>query len=114
MTPRNEVVRKSGSPRREPDPPPRKLLSVRSTLILTLAVLAGRGCAVLLYAAHPPAALVALGGVGIFVPALKFFDWLIELGLSYPCRRACELSPAGPAWICAVRCIPITRSCIKP
>lgn len=79
MTPRNPVVRKSGSPGREPDPAPRKLLSVRSALILTLAVLAGLVSAVLLYAAHRPDALVALGGGGICAPALKFFDWLIEL-----------------------------------
>jgi hypothetical protein len=74
MQPRNPSVRKGGSLGREP----RKLLSVRSALVLTLAVLAGLGGAALLYAAHRPAALVAFGAIGVLAVALKFFDWLIE------------------------------------
>ena len=78
MQPRNPAVRKPGSPRREPDPPPRKLLSVRSALVLGFAVLVALGGAGLLYAAHRPAALLALGAVGIFAAALKLFDSMIE------------------------------------
>jgi hypothetical protein len=60
-----------------------------------LAVLAGLGGAVLLYAVHRPAALIAMGAVGIFAAALKFFDWLIELKLEggrLPARSASRRS----------------------
>lgn len=79
MQPRNPVVRKSNSPDREPDRPSRALLSVRSALVLTVALLIGFGGAVLLYAAHRPLALVALGGLGFFGGALKLLDSMIEL-----------------------------------
>ena len=75
MQPRNPAARKSGSPSGEP----RKLLSVRSALVLTLAVLAALGGAALLYAAHRPVALIVLGAVGILAAALKLFDSMIEL-----------------------------------
>ena len=71
--------RKSNSPDREPDRPSRALLSVRSALVLTVALLIGFGGAVLLYAAHRPLALVALGGLGFFGGALKLLDSMIEL-----------------------------------
>ena len=75
MQPRNRDVRKGGNDDRES----RKLLPARTALVLTLAVLAGLGGAILLYAAHRPAALVAFTAAGVFGVALKFFDWLIEL-----------------------------------
>jgi hypothetical protein len=65
---------------RESPRPPRKLLSVRSALVLTLAVLAALGGAGLLYLAHRPVALVVLGAIGILAAALKLFDSTIELG----------------------------------
>ena len=58
MQPRNRDVRKGGSPGREP----RKPLSVRSALVLTLAMPAGLGGAILLYAAERPVALAGLRG----------------------------------------------------
>lgn len=79
MTPRNPAVRKRGSPSRGPDPSPRKLLSVRSALVLGFAVLAALGGAGLLYAAHLPVALVVFGAVGVAGGALKLFDSMIEL-----------------------------------
>jgi hypothetical protein len=75
MQPRNRAVRKGGSP----DEDPGKLLSVRSALVLALAVLAALGGAALLYAAHRPVALVVLGAVAVCAAALKFFDSMIEL-----------------------------------
>jgi hypothetical protein len=80
MQPRNPVVRKGGSGDREP----RKLLSVRSALVLTLAVLAALGGAALLYAAHRPVALVVFGAVGVLAFALKLFDSMIELRRQIP------------------------------
>ena len=75
MEPRNPAVHKSGSPGGEP----RKLLSVRSALVLGFAVLVGLGGAALLYVAHRPIALVVLGAVAVFAAALKLFDSIIEL-----------------------------------
>jgi hypothetical protein len=82
MQPRNPAVRKSNSPNQEPDRPPHTLLSVRSALVLTVALLIGFGGAALLYAAHRPVALVALGGLGFFGGALKLLDSMIELRFS--------------------------------
>jgi hypothetical protein len=84
MQPRNQAVRKSKQadvPAPEPDRPPRALLSVRTALVLTVAMLAAVGGAVLLYAAHRPVALIVLGAVSIFAGALKLLDSLIELGI---------------------------------
>jgi hypothetical protein len=47
-------------------------------LVLTLALIAAGGGAVLLYAAHRPTPLVALGAFGIFAAALTFIDRMIE------------------------------------
>lgn len=99
MQSRNPAVRKSGqngSPDPKLDRRPRGLLSVRSALVLTLAVLAALGGAVLLYAAHRPAALIALGAVGIFAAALKFFDEMIELGESTAASAHCPGFRRGP------------------
>jgi len=85
MQPRNPTVRKSspnGSPGRKPDRrpdrPQRGLLSVRSALVLTLALIVAGGGAVLLYAALTPAALIVLGAFGIFASALTLIDRMIE------------------------------------
>jgi hypothetical protein len=77
MTSRLPSVRNT-SPDRESGQSPRGLLSVRSALVLTLALIAAGGGAVLLYAAHRPAALVALGAFGIFAAALTLIDRMIE------------------------------------
>lgn len=81
MQPRNLATRKSspnGSPGRRPDRPPRGLLSVRSALVLTLALFTAGGGAVLLAVALTPPALIILGAFGIFASALKLFDSIIE------------------------------------
>jgi hypothetical protein len=61
-----------------PDQPQRGLLSVRSALVLALALMAAGGGAVLLYAAHRPTALIVLGAFGIFAAALTLIDRMIE------------------------------------
>ena len=61
-----------------PDQSPRGLLSVRSALVLTLALIAAGGGTVLLYAAHRPTALIVLGAFGVFAAALSLFDRMIE------------------------------------
>jgi hypothetical protein len=50
--------------------------------VLTVALLVGFGGAALLYAAHRPVALIALGGLGFFGGALKLLDSMIELWAS--------------------------------
>ena len=91
MQPRNPVVRKNSSPDREPDRPSRALLSVRSALVLTVALLIGFGGAALLYAAHRPVALIALGAVGFCGGALKLLDSMIELKALDPFRGSADL-----------------------
>ena len=70
MKPRQPAPRKAGRPAR--------LLPPRSALILVMGVLTGLGGAGLLYLAHRPPALIALGSVGMFGVALKLFDSLIQ------------------------------------
>ena len=70
--------RRRTSPDRGPDPRRRGLVSVRSALVLTLALIAAGGGAVLLYAAHRPAALIVLGAFGVFVAAVTVIDRMIE------------------------------------
>ncbi|MFJ5927563.1 hypothetical protein ACIQF6_33710 [Kitasatospora sp. NPDC092948] len=53
------------------------LLSMRSALVLTLAVLTGIGAGVLSRLAGAPAALCALYAVGAFGLAVPFFDGLV-------------------------------------
>jgi hypothetical protein len=77
MTTRN-LPKRNTSLDRKPDQPQRGLLSVRSALVLTLALIAASGGAVLLYAAHRPAALIVLGAFGIFAAALTLIDRMIE------------------------------------
>lgn len=55
-----------------------RLLSVRSALVLSLAFIVAAGGACLLYAAHRPAPMIALGSAGIFATAIKLIDSLIE------------------------------------
>ena len=71
MQPRNQPARKGGQQPRRRDPEQRRLLSVRSALVLTLALSTALGGAVLLYEAHRPVPLIVLGAVGIFAAALK-------------------------------------------
>jgi hypothetical protein len=81
MTSRFPSVSKSSPDRRSDqstDESPRGLLSVRSALVLMLALLAAGGGAALLYAAHRPVALTVLGAFGIFAAALTLFDRMIE------------------------------------
>jgi hypothetical protein len=77
MTTRN-LPERNTSLDRKPDQPQCGLLSVRSALVLTLALIAAGGGAVLLYAAHRPAALIVLGAFGIFAAALTLIDRMIE------------------------------------
>jgi hypothetical protein len=77
MTARN-LPERNTNPDLRPDQPQRGLLSVRSALVLTLALIAAGGGAVLLYAAHRPTALIVLGACGIFAAALTLIDRMIE------------------------------------
>jgi hypothetical protein len=81
MKPRQPLIIK-GRPlnhqRYSPNRQARGLLSVRSALVLALALLAAIGGAGLLWAAHRPPALMALGAVAIFAGALKLLDGIIE------------------------------------
>jgi hypothetical protein len=56
----------------------RRLLSVRSALIIELAVLAGLGGAGLLYLAHRSPVQITLSAIGIFAASLKLLDSMIE------------------------------------
>jgi hypothetical protein len=66
------------SPDAGSDEPQRGLLSVRAALVLILALIAAGGAAVLLYAAHRPAALIILGAFGVFAAAVTLIDRMIE------------------------------------
>ncbi|MFC8447731.1 hypothetical protein [Kitasatospora sp. NPDC057223] len=55
----------------------RSLLSVRSALVLTLALLVGIGAGVLSALAHTAPAQCVLYGVGAFGVAVPFFDHLV-------------------------------------
>jgi hypothetical protein len=77
MSSRNSRSRNT-SPDEGADQPQHGLLSVRSALVVTLALIAAGGGAVLLYAAHRPTALIALSAFGILGFALTFFDRMIE------------------------------------
>ena len=70
---------KSRQPAPRKDARPARLLTIRSALILALAVLSALGCAGLLYLAYRPPALIVLGAVGVFAAAVKLLDSLIEL-----------------------------------
>jgi hypothetical protein len=68
----------STSPGQKFDHLQRGLLSVRSALVLALALMAAGGGAALLYAAHRPTALIVLGAFGILAASLTLFDHMIE------------------------------------
>ncbi|GAA1935207.1 hypothetical protein [Kitasatospora viridis] len=53
------------------------LLSLRSALVLTLALLTGIGAGVLSVLAHNPPAQCVLYGAGAFGVAVPFFDRLV-------------------------------------
>ena len=75
VPPRRKPVRKSGH---NPDPAPRHLLTVRSALILLLAVLTAAGAAGLQLAAHRSGPLVAFTGFGVLGLAIAFYNQIIE------------------------------------
>jgi hypothetical protein len=77
MKPRQPAVRKVRKDQ-YPRSKTQSLLSVRSALILALALLTAIGAAGLLYAAHRPVALIVLGGLGAFAAALKLLNDVID------------------------------------
>ena len=76
MKPRQPAMRKVRSSQYR-DHKQRRLLSERSALILTMALLASAGGAGLLYAAHQPVPMIALTAAGIFAGALRLLNDLI-------------------------------------
>ena len=56
----------------------RRLLSERSALILTMALLPAVGDAGLLHTAHQPVAITVLTSVGVFAAALRLLNDLID------------------------------------
>jgi hypothetical protein len=75
---RTECKANAEKPLPPPDQPQRGLLSVRSALVLTLALIAAACGALLLAAAVTPSALIALGAFGIFASAVTLIDRIIE------------------------------------
>jgi hypothetical protein len=71
-------------PPRKPNRPTRQyedrhwFFTVRTALIVLLAVLTALGTAALFLAAHTPAPVAAASSVAAFAGAVRFFDWLIE------------------------------------
>jgi hypothetical protein len=59
------------------DDPRDALLTIRTTLILLLALLAGVGAAVLTALADHSGFEAALVGLGAFAAGIKFFHWLV-------------------------------------
>jgi hypothetical protein len=55
-----------------------QLISERSALIVTMALLVAVGGAGLLHAAHQPAAMVAFTAVAIFAGSLRLFSDLVD------------------------------------
>jgi hypothetical protein len=55
-----------------------RLLSERSALIVTMALLVAVGGAGLLHAAHQPAAMVAFTAVAIFAGSVRLFSDLVD------------------------------------
>src|SRR5271165_3957546 len=93
MEPRKPPARKGGQQPRLPDPERHSLLSVRSALVLSLALTVALLGAGLLYEAHRPVPLIVLGAVGIFAAALKLLDSMIELN---PELSICFAAAAAP------------------
>lgn len=56
---------------------PRPLLSMRTAIVLTLAVLAGLAATALMTLAHRPLPEAVFVGLGVLAAAVKFFDSLI-------------------------------------
>jgi hypothetical protein len=75
MEPRNPSLRKSNE---EPLLRDQRKLSVRTALMLTLALLIALGDAALLRAAHQAIPLIVISAVVAFVAALKLLDGVIE------------------------------------
>ena len=75
--PRLPRSRKAVGTKRQPHQA-RRLLTVRSALVLQLALLTAFGGAGLLILAHTAIAETALGGAAIFAAAIKFYDTMIE------------------------------------
>ena len=82
MKSRRSVMRKARNDypvRKQQRMPGRKqrLLSERSALIVTMALLAAAGSAGLLHAADQPVPMIVFTTVGVFVGALRLFSDLI-------------------------------------
>ena len=78
MKPRRPAPRKVVRRKHQPLPP-QLLFTVRSSVVVELALLTAIGGTGLLLAAHRTIAQAALGGFGILGVALKLFNDLIEL-----------------------------------
>lgn len=74
---RTEERAQVGQPQ-EPEREPRRLLPVRSALILLLAVLSAIGAGWLVYVAHHTIALAVLAGATAFAGAVYLFDSIID------------------------------------
>ncbi len=76
MTPRHSAKNRRNRASRCSD----RLVSVRSAVVLLLALLSGLGAAVLLYLAHRSVPLIVLSSAGIVALAMQFFDGMIDSG----------------------------------
>ena len=81
MEPRNHPARKDHGrkrPRSRGNQPQQLKLSVRTTVVLLLALYAALAAAGLLYEAHQVTPLIVMGSIGAFVTAYDFLDSKIE------------------------------------
>ena len=80
MEPRKRPARKDHGRKRRPrrNQPEQPKLSVRTTVVLLLALYAALAAAGLLYEAHQVIPLIVLGSLGAFVTAYGFVDGKIE------------------------------------
>ncbi len=80
MQPRNHPARKDHGRKRRPrsNRPKQPRLSVRTTLVLLLALYASLASAGLMYAAHQVVPLIVMGAAGVFVTAYDFLNGKIE------------------------------------
>jgi hypothetical protein len=53
------------------------LLTIRTTIVLLLAILAAATAAVLTWLTRHEAAEAVLAGLGVLAGGIRFFDWLI-------------------------------------
>ena len=76
MKPRRPAMHKARNDQ-YPEHKQERLLTERSALILTMAVLAAIGGADLLYVAHRPVTMIVFTAVGVFAAALRLLNDLI-------------------------------------